>query len=131
MRNRMLLLAALLLAVTFNVYAEQTQTPVTVAGLPDFVVTAQAQTAEVLATDTGTVGSKRAHVISMTTVDGYPVVLLVRIQKAPNGIFLDIIGEATIGELTTRVGSMEITGSSHPSTEEDAVDTAVLEAAAD
>lgn len=122
------------LALSFGVahaLAAQTQTAIDVAGLPQVVVTAQAQTASVLATDTGLSGSKRAHVISLTTVDGYPVVLLVRVQHAANGLFIDVIGEATIGELTTRVTAMTITGSSHPSPAKDAIDTAALADAAD
>lgn len=114
-----------------HVLAAQTQTAVDVAGLPPVVITAQAQTASVLATDPGTSSSKRAHVLSLTTVDGYPVVILLRVEHASNGLFIDVIGEASIGELTTRVAAMAITGSSHPSPADDAIDAAVLADAAD
>lgn len=113
-----------------HAYAAQVQTTLDVAGLPQVVVTAQAQTATVLATNDDS-PSKSVHVISCTTVDGYPFVLLLRVQNATNGLFIDVIGEASIGELTTRVTAMTITGSSHPSTAKDAIDTAVLADAVD
>lgn len=126
------LLALLALVLVASVsWAAQTQTSMAAAGLPGVVVTAVAQSAEVLATDQDTLTGKLVHVVSCTTVDGYPFVLLVRVQKVSNGLFIDIVGEATIGELTTRVAAMAITGNSHPSTEEDAADTAALAAAAD
>lgn len=131
MRNKVFVAVLAVLLVATFAWAQQVQTAFSVLGLPQVVVTAEAQTASVLATDEGTVASKRAHVISMTTVDGYPVVLLVRVQKAPNGLFVDVIGEASIGELTTRVSALELTGGSHPSPAEDDVDTAVLAAAAE
>lgn len=44
---------------------------------------------------------------------------------------LDIVGEATIGELTTRTTGMTITGGIHPTVGDDAIDVAVLAAAAE
>lgn len=120
----------LALVASAGVFAAQTQTSARMGGLPLLTITTQAQTATVLATDDGSSASKLCHVVSCTTVDGHPFVLLVRLQKASNGLFLDVIGEATIGELTTRVTAMEITGGSHPSPTKDAIDTAVLADAA-
>lgn len=126
-----MLALVLALIASVGVFAAQTQTSARVGGLPHLTITTQAQTATVLATDDTSSPNKLCHVVSCTTVDGYPFVLLVRLQKASNGLFLDVIGEATIGELTTRVNAMAITGGSHPSPSEDAIDTAVLADAAD
>lgn len=131
MRNRAaILVLAVMLVVGSIVHADQAQTPLTMAGVPNLVITAVAQDVEVLATDAGSVPSKRAQVIKFTDVDEREFVLLVRLQRSGNGLFLDLVPEATIGELTTRVNALAITGSAHPSPGEDTVDAAVLAAAA-
>lgn len=131
MRARLALVMAALVLVASVAWAAQTQTAAQVVGLPPLVITTVAQSAEVLATDEATLTGKAAHVVKLTDVNGSEVVLLIRVQRVSNGLFLDVVGEATIGELTTRVAAMAITGNSHPSTAEDATDTAVLAAAAE
>lgn len=130
-RARLMLALTALLLVAGVSWAAQTQTPVAAAGLPGVVITTVAQGATVLATDQDTLTGKVAQIVKLTDVDGREFVLLVRLQRASNGLFLDIVGEATIGQLDTRVAAMAITGNSHPSTAEDATDTAVLADAQD
>lgn len=79
--------------------------------------------------DAGSSGSKRAAVLSCT-VNAQAVFMLVRIQEGPNGLFLDIVADSSLANVVTRVGNMELDGRSHPSPIEDAIDTAVLAAAA-
>lgn len=133
MRNYVMLAAiAVGLLVGFGAArAAQTQTPLTMAGVPDLTITCVAQAVEVLATDPGTSSHKRAQVVQITDVDGREFFLLVRVERAVNGLFLDIVGEATVGELTTRTTGMTITGGIHPTVGEDAIDVAVLAAAAE
>lgn len=123
---------ALLLVAAFGLraYAAQAQTTgIGISGLPQITITAAGQAVSVLATDPGTLASKRAQVVQFTDVDGRTFVVLVRAQKSPTGFYLDLVAEASIGELTTRVAAMTLTGASHPAPAADAVDTAVLAAA--
>lgn len=102
-----------------------------VAGLPEVVLALDGTAAAVEATDAGSLASKRAAVLSCT-VNGQAVVLLVRVQKAPNGLFLDVVAAESVAALDTAAGNMDLSAEvpAHPSPDEDAVDTAVLAAAA-
>jgi hypothetical protein len=121
---------AVALLICAVVYAAQVQTTLDITRKP-VILTAVGKDAAVLATDTGSNANKRAQVVTIDLSDAAETtaVLLVRVQDAPNGLFIDIVGEATIGELSTRVSAMTLTGNSHPSTAEDAIDTAVIAAA--
>lgn len=79
--------------------------------------------------DSGTSASKRAAVVAFKSHER-DVVILVRIQDAPNGLFVDIVGDRTIGEVTTRTSAMNLSARSHPSPTVDAIDAAILAAAA-
>lgn len=74
--------------------------------------------------------SKRAAVVSCV-VSGQAVVVLVRVQQAPNGLFVDLVPSNTIGNLETAVGSMDLSATvpSHPSPADDAIDAAAIAAA--
>lgn len=102
-----------------------------IAGLPQITLTLDATAPVAKATDVGTLASKRAAVLTCT-VNGQAVALLVRVQRAPNGLFLDLVAAESVVALDTATGNMDLSAEvpSHPSPEEDAVDTAVLAAAA-
>lgn len=126
---KLCMLALVLVLVASFAWAAQTQTSLKLAGLPPVVITTSAQAATVLATDAGTNASKRVHVVKLTNVNGVENVLLIRVQRATNGLFVDVVLEATIGEVSTRSTATTLTGSSHPSPTKDAIDTAALVAA--
>src|SRR5690606_21421910 len=132
MRNKLVAAVFALLIVAAFAWGEQVQTPFDILGTPYLVVTAQAEEAEVLATDDGSgSSSKRAKVVKLSDGTGKELVLLLRVQRAPGGLFVDVIGDASVAALTSRVIDLEITGVDHPSPTKDAVDTAVLAAAAE
>lgn len=91
-----------------------------IAGLPQITLALDGTAAAVEATDAGSLASKRAAVLSCT-VNG----------QAPNGLFLDVVAAESVAALDTAAGNMDLSAEvpSHPSPEEDAVDTAVLAAA--
>lgn len=68
-------------------------------------------------------------VIVTGEVNSQAFALLVRVQRAPNGLFLDLVIDQSLAALDTRVGAMNLTSRSHPAPAEDAIDTAILAAA--
>lgn len=129
MRTRLILIACLLALVPLTfVLAANTSSSLPMAfGRVHLSVDGDSATVDEL--DTGSRPDKRAAIVNLVVHDR-PVVLLVRLQHANNGLFVDVVADATIGEVDTRTGAMSLTARSHPSPTEDAVDTAILAAAA-
>lgn len=125
-----LLFALLLVCAVFGprVWAANTNSALSMAGLP-VVLSVDGDSAAVDELDPGTSATKRAAVVGFD-VHGRAVVVLVRIQRASNGLFIDLVGDNTIGEVTTRTTAMNLSGRSHPAAAKDAIDTAILTAAA-
>lgn len=128
MRAHMTLVLAALLLVTGLAWATNTNSTGTVAGLPAITLSLDGTSAAVDEVNFDS-GHKGAAVIACV-VSGQAVNLLVRIEKASNGLFVDLVVSDTVTNLDTAVGSMNFSSRSHPSPTEDAVDTAILLAAA-
>lgn len=97
-----------------------------VRGLDGLVITSHATGATSnLATDRSLVG-KVASISSFT----HGVVML-RVQKGPTGVFIDVVSEANVSTLNTTMGAMDLSSSvdGHPSTAEDSSDSAAIAAA--
>ncbi|HYE92704.1 MAG TPA: hypothetical protein VEA38_16860 [Terriglobales bacterium] len=125
-----LMVVLALLLVAGLALAANTNTSAALGGLPPIVLSVDGTAANTTAADASFSGSKGAQVVHFT-VDGKDVMALVRVQKANNGLFIDVIAAGPArANLLTAVAAMNFTGRSHPSPTEDAVDTAVLAAAA-
>lgn len=125
----LIVLAAAALLGPAAVWAANTNSVLSMAGLGNVVLSVDADSAVVDELDASGKASKRAAVIACA-VSGQAVVLLVRLQQSNRGLFLDIVADDTVTDLDTRVGSLNLSGRNHPSPTEDAVDTAILTAAA-
>lgn len=127
MRRKLTIL--LLAALAAPILAATATTSVSLAGLPGGHVqlTIDGTSAAVVGEDTGASASKRAAVVSCV-VSGQPVVMLVRIERAPNGTFIDIVPSDTVENLSTALGSLDLSSAvpSHPSPADDAVDAAAI-----
>lgn len=123
-------LVALLAVVTVAslALAANTNSQLKMAGLP-VTLSVDGDSAAVDELDAGTSASKRAAVVGFN-IHGRAVVVLVRIQKASNGLFVDLVADNTIGEVSTRTSAMNLSGRSHPSATHDAIDDAIITAAA-
>ncbi len=125
MRARSALLCFALLLLAVHAYAAATtSTGIDVAGLPRVVLTVNAATTgDVVCTDTGTLYGKRAQVIR-TVSNSETKYVLVRIQKASNGLFVDEIAAETTTALATRINAFDLTSTAlgHPSPTHDAAD---------
>jgi hypothetical protein len=123
MRKYLALLLVLVLAVQAYA-AATTSTGIDCAGLPRIVLTVNAATTgDVVCTDTGTLYGKRAQVIR-TVSNGETKYVLVRIQKAGNGLFIDEIAAETTTALATRIAAFDLTSTAlgHPSPVNDTAD---------
>ena len=123
MRKYLALLLVLVLAAQAFA-AATTSTGIDCAGLPRIVLTVNAATTgDVVCTDTGTLFGKRAQVIR-TVSNGQTKYVLVRIQKASNGLWLDEIASETTTALATRITAFDLTSTAtgHPSPTHDAAD---------
>lgn len=70
--------------------------------------------------------------VGKCTVNGQEVFLLIRLQEAGNGVWLDVLASDTAANLDTLAGALSlatVTSSAHPSPAEDACDTALILAA--
>lgn len=105
-----------------------TNTVIDVAGLPPITLSSDMDAAAEDTVDASGNPTKRA-VILTGEANSQVVAILVRIQKAPNGIFLDLVLDESLATVDTRMGSTNLSGRSHPSPTEDAIDTAILAAA--
>lgn len=120
---------ALLVALAFvaDSRAQNTNTTVDVVGLSaPIILSVDGVVAVCSNADVSGYGSKRVAIIGAEVAGGVPVHLMVRIQRATNGLFIDVVTASTLAQLDTNVGSMDFSGRSHPSPTEDAVDTAAL-----
>ena len=124
MRGRLFAVALALVVVLAPIlWAATGSTTVSLAGVPSLVVTIDAATASVAQVDSGLVASKRAVLVSCE-VNGQPVYLLVRYQRASNGTFLDLVAAESLAALDTRLDALDLSTAvpAHPSPARDAVD---------
>lgn len=129
-KGRLAALLALLAFVVLGLTAVQaanTNTQGVVRGLPPLVISVDGTSA--VCTDSDFTSSSKATAVIACVVSGQEVNLLVRVQKAANGLYVDVVTGSTLANLTTNAGSMNLSGRSHPSPTVDAVDTANLTAA--
>lgn len=74
---------------------------------------------------------RTAHVF-YGTVNSQPVYAYVRVSKASNGLFVDLVMDESVSTLSTRLGALDlatVTSSAHPAPTDDAVDSAIITAA--
>lgn len=118
---------ALLLVASLSFGAVATNT-VKLGTLPEITLTVDATSAAVSEVDVGTSSSKRAARIA-AVVSGQAVVILLRFEKATNGIFVDAVVSDTTGNLATAVAAMDLSTAvpSHPTPAADAIDTATAQ----
>lgn len=133
--RRILAAAAILVAVFALPLAvlAATSTPTMtqpICGQPVLVTLAATGTASIIAVDDGAHNiSGKTGWVGKCTVNGQEVFLLIRVQEATNGIFLDVLASDTAANLDTLAGSLSlasVTSSAHPSPTEDACDTALI-----
>ena len=132
MRPRVAAALALLLVAFVGVAfaATTTATGLDVAGLPRVVLTVDAATTgDVVATDTGTLFGQRAQILRVVS-GGETKFVLVRIQRASNGLWIDTIAAETTTALATRIAAFDLTSTAtgHPSPVNDSVDDALATA---
>lgn len=122
---RKLLAALLILVLAVQAYAAATtSTGIDLAGLPRIVLTVNAATTgDVVCTDTGTLYGKRAQIVRVVS-NSETKFVLVRIQKASNGLWIDEIAAETTTALATRIGAFSLasTATGHPSPTHDTAD---------
>lgn len=126
-------LIALALTVATGLAFAATSTPTLTPriGKKGAMVTLEASTAaSIIAVDDGAHGLRgKTGWVGKCTVNGQEVFLLLRLQDAPNGLFLDVLASDTAANLDTLAGSLDlatVTSSTHPSPTEDACDTALI-----
>jgi hypothetical protein len=121
---RLLATCAVLFAAALVVYATDDTEHLRLAGVPAACqLTVSGNSASISAVDSGLVPSKRAATIA-ATISGQAIVGLVRIQQAPNGLFVDLVLSDTLANLDTDLGSMNLSTAvpAHPSPQRDGVD---------
>lgn len=132
--KRYMIMAMLLCCVAgLSVWAADTATErvVTVTRKPIELSVISTETVTELAADETTIPGKFAGIYQVSQSGGPAVItLLVRIQDAGNGTYLEIVVDDTLANLDTQTGTLALTNS-HPSAAEDAADTAALAAAAE
>lgn len=109
--------------------AANTSSSLPMAGIGEVRFSLEGTTPTVDELDPGTNAYKRDAVVACV-VSGQAVKMLVRLQKASNGVFVDVCVSDTDANLSTLVTAMNLTARSHPSPTKDAIDTAILAAAA-
>lgn len=129
MRHKLSLLAVLAALVALFTFAsaraQTTTTQLTMRGLPYTVINTAATSASVVGDGGGAGRAKQAYVVHWV-VNGQDVYVLVRLQTAANGLFLDLVAEDSIADLTTRTAALSL-GHSHPSPTKDAIDQAAID----
>lgn len=120
-------LVVLALLVPALAWASSVSTSLRVAGLPGRVFLSATGTSAAVAPDTAGNATKRAAVVA-AVVSGQAVKVLVRVQQAPNGTFVDLVFSDTLGNLTTAVGAMDLSTAvvGHPAPGDDAVDASAI-----
>jgi hypothetical protein len=134
--TRRILSAAALLVVVFAlplaVLAATSTTTATqpVANQPVYVTLEASTSASVIAADDGSHNlTGKTGWVGVCSVNGQDVYLLIRLQEAGNGIWLDVLASDTAANLDTLAGASDlstVTSSAHPSPTEDACDTALI-----
>jgi hypothetical protein len=109
--------------------AANTSSALALAGVGEVRFSLEGTTPTVDELDPGTNAFKRDAVVACV-VSGQAVKMLVRLQKASNGVFVDVCVSDTDANLSTLVTAMNLSSRSHPSPTKDAIDTAILAAAA-
>lgn len=132
--NRFLVALLAAAAVTIGVLlheaeAANTSSALQLSGIGEIRLSLEGTTPTVDELDPGTNAYKRAAVVACV-VSGQAVKILVRVQKASNGTFLDLCVSDTDANLSSLVTAMNLSARSHPSPTKDAIDTAILAAAA-
>lgn len=131
-RSIRFLVLAILIALAGTAYAATVvSSSIKITGAPQIYITSSCpsgSTVSVSADTTGTGNSKKAFVHKFT-IGGVETDVLVRVQSTGHGLFIDLVGNATISSLSTSAASLNITTAGHPSPTEDATDTAALVAA--
>lgn len=119
----MLCCALLLTAIVQNARAENTTTAFSLQGLQGMKLSVVGATnADVVTTPTGR-GTKVAQVLRLQA-GGQKIFVLVRVEQAGGGLFIDGIAAATTTALATAITGFNISGVSHPHPTHDAVDDA-------
>jgi hypothetical protein len=119
---------ALLLLVVFALPAPagNSADQVTLVGLPPVTFGTNADTTAVTRIDSNTVTGKRAFLVHMV-VNSQDVYMLVRLQRASNGMFLDLVADSSAANLDAQITAMDFSATSigHPSPTRDATDDAL------
>lgn len=124
-----LLTALVLVAVTAQAWAANTSSALRLRTIGEVRLSVDATSATVDELDPGTSASQRDAVIACT-VSGQAVVALVRIHQATNGVFVDVLLDSSNTTVSSRLASMNLSGRSHPAPTSNAIDTAIMTAAA-
>lgn len=127
-RRLFALAVALVLCVVARAFAATTTgTSLTIAGLEGIRLTVDAATTgDVVATDAGTIASKRGQIVRVVS-NAETKFILTRVQVAPNGVFVDEIAAETTTALAARIAAFNLATASpgHPSPTHDSVDDAL------
>lgn len=120
--------AALVLAA--GSLASSVVTRLRMAGLPEVDVTLDGTSVAFTAVDSAGRADKRAAVVA-AVVSGQAVKALLRVQRAPNGVFIDIVFSDTVTNLQTATNSLSLSTTTvgHPAPVKDSIDQNVLTAA--
>ncbi len=132
MKNKLLaiifLLGAILVAKAYA--ATLVTSDGTMLGLKHVYVTSKCAAGSTVAvTGALTGGSAKKAMVHKFTVAGAELDVLVRIQHTAHGVYIDLVGDATITSLSTTVLGMSLTTPNHPTPAKDTHDTAALVAA--
>lgn len=116
-----------LVALLGQARAENTTTSFKLQGLHGLKLSVVGATnADVVATPTGR-GSKVAQIVRLQA-GGQKMFVLIRVEQAAGGLFIDGIAAATTTALATEIDGFDITGVNHPHPTNDAVDDAAATA---
>ena len=77
----------------------------------------------------GSTFPNRASYVTVATVNGMPVAALVRVTEHSRGLFVDLVLDSDVANLSSRATALAITGVNHPAAARDAEDTVALVAA--
>lgn len=124
-----LILVALALVAGFTLgraEAGNTADQVTLAGLPGVTFATNADTTGVVRVCSNTVIGKRAFLVHFV-INGQDVYMLARLQRASNGLFLDLVADSSAANLDAQITAMDFSATSigHPSPTRDATDDAL------
>lgn len=123
MKGRMLAVVLALAVIAPVLWAATDAETISMAGIPSLVLSVDGDSGSVAQVDSGLVASKRAALVTCT-VNGQAVYLLVRVQRASNGLFVDLVADESLSALDTRLDALDLSTAvpAHPSPDRDAVD---------